>query len=246
MPIFRTETKLVYYAHVPKCGGVAIENYLARRFGTLALLDKDYLAEPEKIQWTKSSPQHMDRFVFEQLFPVGFIDASFCIVRNPIDRIVSAWHFQLEVEKTIPTTMTFAEWLGSIDDVYKIDPFAFDNHVRPMDHIVPPNAFVFHLELGLNAIVPWLDDFTGNSDGPRVVSKANQRKSSAAQRSEKIRPNEEELALINKIYGVDFARFGYTMGQTGAPVSDPDASVSKPSKSPRPKKWLSTILRSGF
>ena len=54
MPLFRTECKIVYYAHVPKCGGIAVENYLTGRFGALAFFNKSYLAIEEKNRWTKS------------------------------------------------------------------------------------------------------------------------------------------------------------------------------------------------
>jgi len=35
MPIFRINDQLHYFAHVPKCGGSAVETYLTRRFGPL-------------------------------------------------------------------------------------------------------------------------------------------------------------------------------------------------------------------
>jgi hypothetical protein len=46
--MIRTGRGLYYFAHVPKCAGTAVEDYLGRRFGgrNLALLDpRHYLDE---------------------------------------------------------------------------------------------------------------------------------------------------------------------------------------------------------
>jgi hypothetical protein len=42
MPYVTAAGKLIYFAHVPKAGGSSVENYLAARFGPLAMLDRNW------------------------------------------------------------------------------------------------------------------------------------------------------------------------------------------------------------
>ena len=164
MPIFRAGEKLVYYAHVPKCGGSAVGWYLDERFGPLAFTDRRHTAQPAAARWSRTSPQHIDRGSLARLFPQGFFDAVFTIVRHPVARIVSAYHFQLEVEASIPQDTGFSDWLADLEEQLEEDPFAFDNHVRPMSDIVPEGAQVFHMEHGLDALVGWFDDTPARLD----------------------------------------------------------------------------------
>jgi hypothetical protein len=94
MPIFKAGGKLVYYAHVPKCGGSAVGWYLTERFGPIAFEDRNHTRHDAKTQWSRTSPQHIDRVSLGRLFPEGFFDAAFTIVRHPVARLVSAYHFQ--------------------------------------------------------------------------------------------------------------------------------------------------------
>jgi len=209
MPILRSGAQLIYYAHVPKCAGTAVEEYLTARFGPLAFHNTRYLSLPQQQRWCRSSPQHIDLNSLNRLFPKGFFDLSFTVVRHPIDRIVSAWHFQLEVERTVPQGLTFGEWLHDLEDIHTDQPFAFDNHTRPMNDIVPQGAKVFHLEQGLEQIVPWLDEVTGDTSGPRSIGETNRRSGKAATGSGKVSPSPTEIAQIARLYSLDFERFGY-------------------------------------
>ena len=168
MPIFKAGGKLVLYAHVPKCGGSAVAWYLAQRFGPIAFHDNFHTRHDPRTLWSKTSPQHIDRGSLARLFPDGFFDAAFTIVRHPVARLVSAYHFQLEVEKSVPLTTGFSEWLEDLAELRSENPFAFDNHVRPMTEIVPDGATVFHMEHGLDALVPWFDALTGAASAPRA------------------------------------------------------------------------------
>ena len=209
MPIIRASNKLIYFAHVPKCGGSAVEDYLRERFGALAFEDRQFLSVPEQRRWTRTSPQHIDIAARDRLFPAGFFDHSFAVVRHPVDRIVSAYHFQLEVERTIPVNVSFGDWLFKVSEELEDRPSIYDNHLRPMADIVPVDAVVFRLENGLDALVPWFDDVTGEKTGPRAVGVTNKRGERVEVKSEKVVPTKAELAFIEKMYERDFERFGY-------------------------------------
>ena len=225
MPIARADDKMIYYAHVPKCAGSAVEDYLAARFGPLAFRDTGHMRRPESRRWTRSSPQHVDRASLGRLFPPGFFDHVFAVVRHPVARLVSCWHFQLEVERSIASGITFSDWLLGIEDMWAEQPFAFDNHIRPMAEIVPEGARIFHLEHGLDAIVPWLDSIAGTDAGPRTMPRTNERGAHGGKASAKLVPNPSDLALIARLYAVDFERFGYLIDASVPLVPPPELSA---------------------
>lgn len=206
MPIARLPSgALLFYAHVPKCAGSSVERYLAERFGPLAFVDTGHMSHPMTQRWTRTSPQHVDRDSLARLFPQDFFAASFAVVRHPVSRLISAYHFQREVEDATPEGASFSDWLTDLPDRLTEEPFAFDNHVRLMDGMVPEGAEIFHLEHGLDALVPWIDGVVGDEAGPRAVPKVNEKAPGGA----KAVPTEADLARIAEIYAVDFARFGY-------------------------------------
>lgn len=211
MPIFKADGRLVYYAHVPRCAGGALGRYVRARFGPVAFEDRTHARQPAAARWSRTSPQHVSRDSLARLFPRGFFDASFAVVRHPTDRLVSAYRFHREVEGTIPEKTDFSEWLDDVADLIEETPFAFDNHIRPMDDIVPSEAQVFHLEDGFAPVVAWLDTLGGgraDADGPAASTPAPPSTPPAADT-----PGPDitryDRDLIARLYAADFARFGY-------------------------------------
>ena len=254
MPIFRCRSKLVYYAHVPKCAGSAVNRYLAARFGAIAFQDERFLLRPTEASWTRSSPQHVDRHALERLFPQGFLDESFTIVRHPVDRVLSVFAFQKEVERTIPRDLGFSEWLEELPDLLQEDPFAFDNHARPMDDLVPEGARAFKLEEGFGALIAWLDALQGEAAGARQIAPANRRSDRRGRGgASPPRPSEADRRAIEALYARDFARFGYAPEPPGraseAAPSDPsslrvEAGDAHDDAAGRPG-WLASLLGRG-
>jgi hypothetical protein len=244
MPIVRAGPLLVFFAHVPKCGGSAIESYLAARFGRIAFLDTRHHAVKAARRWSRTSPQHMHLDVQRRLFPPGFFDHSFAVVRHPVARVVSAYHFQLEIEQLPLGRMGFSEWLDLLPEMMEEDPFLYDNHTRPMVDLVPEDAHIFHLEHGLDALVPWFDGLTGLNDGPRAVRPTNERNGRGGSKV-KVTPGPADLERIARIYAADFARFGYELGKntpkSAAPALSPDFLVERDAelaRATRPGVWL--------
>lgn len=222
MPIFKAGCKLVYYAHVPKCGGSSVAWYLAQRFGPIAFMDNRHTRHDPGMRWSRTSPQHIDRRSLNRLFPPGFFDAVFTIVRHPVARLISAYHFQLEVEGRVSTAIGFSDWLHELPEMMEEDPFLYDNHVRPMSAIVPDGAKVFHMEHGLDGLVPWFDALTGEKAEPRAIPRINERGAHVKVRSGQVQPSDYDLEMIARIYAEDFDRFGYEIGRKmpAAPVPE--------------------------
>jgi len=209
MPIIRINQKLVYFAHVPRCAGTAVEAYLRQRFGPLAFLDPRHREGSPEDRWTRTSPQYVDRDTLGRLFPPGFFDHSFAVVRHPSDRLRSVYRFQKYIENRIPLKLGFTEWLTTLPVPFE----TFDNHTRPMSDLVPEDAVVFRLEDGLDAVVSWLDEVAGNNDAPRRIEQRNdvdQRLQHLKQPVPEV-PDLPEMAAILQFFEADFDRFGYTI-----------------------------------
>lgn len=212
MPFFRAGARLVYFAHVPKCGGSAVAQYLQDRFGEVAFLDNRYTARAEASRWTRTSPQHVDALTLDRYVPLGMFDAAFAVVRHPVPRLVSTFHFQKEVERLLPPDMGFSLWLAGVEERLGGEPFHLDNHLLPMSRLVPEGAAVFHLEHGLDPVVAWLDLVAGEASGPRAVLPENRRGDHVRVAEARAEPTAVDLGRIARLYAEDFARFGYAPG----------------------------------
>jgi hypothetical protein len=209
MPLFRIGDKIHYYAHVPKCAGSSVEAYLARRFGSLAFVNTRFLSDAAPQRWTKSSPQHLPLDAFHKLIPADWIASSFAVVRHPVKRLVSAFQFQVEVEKTVAPLWSIDEWFDDWLKRKDADPFGYDNHIRPMADLVPADAAYFQMEQGLDPVVAHLDRIAGNKDGERSIAAENVRKKKLPGDAQRLTPSPETRARIADYYAEDFHRFGY-------------------------------------
>ena len=222
MPIVRIASDLVYYAHVPKCGGTSVEDYLRERFGPLGLLNRKFTALPKPDRWSATSPQHIDWASLGQMFPPDYFAASFAVVRHPVARAFSAWQFQVQVEKAVSPDLPFADWLRQQAEFLHKNPYLDDNHLRPQADFMGSDCAIFHLEYGLDAIIPWLDRLAGNQSGPRAMAHSNR---SDTAKTASPAPGSADIALIEEIYAVDFARFGYRAGQKLPLTPRPDLAA---------------------
>ena len=210
MPLARIGPKLVYFAHVPKCAGTAVEEYLQERFDKLAFVDRRYakLQEP----WTSTSPQHVIWQDLKRLFPPGFFNASFAVVRHPVARLRSVFHWQRDWVRSVPEDITLD---GFVDLVSQADPdssYEYDNHLRPMHQFLGPHTRVYRIEDGLDPLVRWLDKVAGNEDGPRQISRRNETAQRLEVRGKIYAPqpiSDATHARIAALYADDFTRFGY-------------------------------------
>ncbi len=225
MPIVRISGLLIYFAHVPKCAGSAIERYLRQRFGPLALCDPRHKLDAS--QWSQSSPQHIDKSAFARLFPPGFCDGGFAVVRHPVSRLRSVFVYQRDIEEAIAKEMSFGDWVADLPKRMRDETYHLDNHPRPMDALVPEDASIFHLEAGLEAVVGWLDEVAGADDGPRAIAPFNGYAQKLAQTGGTTGPEPvitaDVLERISEIYAADFDRFGYAHSWSEAAITAPVA-----------------------
>lgn len=224
MPVFRVNGKICFFAHVPKCAGSSVENYIKDRFGHIGMKDGHFNMRDQRLNWSKSSPQHIDLTSLQFILPLAMIDQAFAIVRHPVQRMVSAYRFQAGTEKARAANAPFDEWLVEQIRLSAENPFHLDNHIRPQSDFIPEGAMIFHLEHGLDAIVPYLDELAGNTDGPRVVEHTNKSHASPDRGHVADVVGQKGMALLREHYAIDFDRFGYD-------PEDPMPRVARPSLS---------------
>ncbi len=201
MPLYRTGSQLLFYAHVPKCAGSTVNTYLRARFGDPAFEDRKHIKNPERPAWSRTSPQHIPARNLARLMPAGFADLQFAIVRHPEARIQSVYDFQRRKQKRIPRAVPFGAWLRAIPALLAARPFALDGHARPMTDFVPDGCRFFRLEDGLEPVIGYLDGALGTTSD--AVPGHEKR---GAPRSD-LTPSQRRL--VRRIYAGDYAAFGY-------------------------------------
>ena len=201
MPIFQNARKLLYFAHVPKCAGTSIENYLTRRFGPAALLDRRFVPGRQR-NWTSTSPQHVPAAQLERLFPEGFFDAGFAFVRDPLARATSAFHFHQSNRGKIDADLSLADWIRRIPGFKPDMHDRYDGHFRSQSHIVPQWCRVFRLEDGFDEFIAWLDAWSASTHGAGMAH-------TLAGRYEAGSLDKVTLGLFHNLYRDDYDRFGY-------------------------------------
>jgi hypothetical protein len=196
---------------VPKAGGSSVERYLIERGGALALRDPRWGKSPPRARWSATSPQHMDASQFRRLFPAGFFDSLFMVVRHPEDRILSEYRHRA-VNRRRDARAPFSEWLAFALAAARRDPLAMDGHLRPQsDFVCGPTCAAFRLEDGLSDFVAWLDAALGEpASGNAFETVRNVSKPVAAT------VHHEDRAAIETFYAADYDLFGYARRPTDA------------------------------
>ena len=201
MPFFKTKGKIVYYAHVPKCAGSSVEDYLAERFGSISGLNRRFKPRRET-NWTATSPQHMTAAELDQIFAPGFFDCGFSVVRDPAARVVSAFHYHRDYGKRIPADVTFADFVSGIESFSFRDHRRYDNHFLPQAAFVPEWCVAFKMEEGLAAVERWLDQQTEESVSATIPDSFK-----GGYKKDPLAP--DVVRVIERFYDMDYRRFGY-------------------------------------
>ncbi|MDA5095167.1 sulfotransferase family 2 domain-containing protein [Aliiroseovarius sp. KMU-50] len=215
MAIFRSSDKIIFFAHVPRCAGTSVEAHVRKRFGPPAFLDTRY--RRNKAKWTVTSPNHVHLDALKQLFPSGFFDHVFAVVRHPEDRLRSAFLFQRDVEKTIDSETDFDRFLDRLQRPRFRNRPKFDNHFRPQSELVPEDAKTFAFEDGIETVLKHIDNLAGvealHMDIPHRLP-TNTKLAALT---------DAQIAKIHQIYAVDYQRFGYVPGGGRVPASQDEA-----------------------
>lgn len=198
MPAFRIGDKLILFIHIPKAGGTSIKSWLASHA-------PENLYQKHRPEVFPCVPQHFHGELLDTLFAPGFFDYSFCVTRNPYDRILSEYNYRItrpKLRNKILPKPPFDRWLKGALTKYKKNTYVYSNHVRPQHEFLIEGTEVFRLEDGLRPLQERLAGLTGMELEDEIPTKNPSIKSET-------QISEDEAALIREFYAGDFERFGY-------------------------------------
>ena len=138
MPIIKSSNKVVYFSHIPRCGGSSVEDYLQ----SLALVGVAFLDRTFDLRYSSraNSPQHIYGQDLARLFPMDFFDDYFTVVRYPISRFQSAFYFNQTTQKTIDSNIGINEFISDLC-VDSVSEYGFyDGHFAPQSQFLYPNV----------------------------------------------------------------------------------------------------------
>jgi hypothetical protein len=209
VPIVRFKNKIVYFSHIPKCGGTSVEDFLKITTGAnLAFLDRSFYKN-KNIPWSISSPQHINGNNIYKFFPVTFFDEFFTVTRHPFDRFCSAFTFQKYFGKRINQEININQFVCKLEEYKALLPGRFDHHFLPqVDFLYPGASYkAFKLENGLDSVKEYIgslfDIDVSNISMPHSLSQSNEIKLNVDQL------NNNSKKIIMDIYKLDFDKFNY-------------------------------------
>lgn len=209
MPIIRFKEKIVYFSHIPKCGGTSIENFLEKISGNKPSFLNRKFYDDGKTTWSISSPQHILGNDIYKLFPMTFFDEFFTVTRHPIDRFCSAFAFHKHIVKRIPIEMDINEFIVNSDKLRILQPGNFDNHFLPQVSFFFPHASykVFKLENGLDVVKKYLSNYFEIDLADEAIPHSLRQ---PKELKEIDQLSQKSIKAIKSIYRLDFEKLNYS------------------------------------
>jgi hypothetical protein len=158
----------------------------------------------------KASPQHLTASAIKPFVNFEAFEDTFTIVRNPYERLMSEYRWQMRYHGNMDELPSFNSWVIKQLDSARTDQSYADNHIRPMIDFVSDfhQIRVFRYEAGLSAVLEYF--MPEMLYEPPPLGNLN--------RSADILPGlevsisslpQETLDYVNDFYSKDFSEFSY-------------------------------------
>lgn len=201
MPILVFNERKILFVHIPKTAGASIESHL-RNVARVALFCGNFV----KLNALKMpcSPQHFHIEILRAIFPRGYFDWQFTVVRNPLDRLKSEYRMRrgrFVGEEVLP----FPAWVGAVFKRHAKNPYVLDNHIRPQVEFVDENVEVFRFEDGFESVLRRVADRLGVPE--MRTGEYHKQKHPALD----IECPPDCLDEIAQFYRADYETFGYAL-----------------------------------
>lgn len=222
MPSLVLDHRLIWFAHCPKVGGTSVEAAMVARWGKRV----GHLHWGWDLWWMRggwraadppNSPQHL---IWEDALPrlPRRPDAVFALVRDPAARMTSEYRWQRQGRRGTKlgralSYLPFSLWLRVMLAMARLNPYAYDNHLRPQSDFIPQEAAVFRLEDGLAPALAWLADAAGGALAETPPHHLSTRRTKIV-----LRPGDRRR--IGAAFQTDYTRFGYPVPTGPAPRYD--------------------------
>jgi len=215
MPVFRKNGKNILFIHVPKCGGSSVENAFRTAGFRADYLDRK-VGHDSLNHLRTCSPQHLHAAPLAQQLRIDRFELVFMVVREPLARLRSEYVYVQRAKKRVSRDASdVTAWVRKKLRAYEKNPFVLDNHLRPQSEFSMPEAVVYRLEDGLDAVFADLNDrfHVGVSPVERALHSEHEVGFSSSQ----VEIDDEVRSLVRDFYREDFVRFGYDP-ETFAPL----------------------------
>lgn len=213
MPVYRISGRNVLFIHVPKTGGTSVEAFLGSHAEPALHNRGTKLLRPVRENFLLPSlpMQHFHAALLESMFPAGFFDYAFMIVRHPMQRLISEYGHSRALHR-IDAVLPFGLWGHMLLNVRAMAPAISNNHYRPQHEFRCFDAEVFRFEDGIPHIMRQVAARLGL---PEPELAPHEKRSSM--RIAQVPPSLS--ARVARVYAADYAAFGYdneTDGKTSA------------------------------
>ena len=195
MPKFSRGSRSEFFLHIPKTGGSSVEAAF------LEVASVSWVGNGDAAGACSLQHMHLAR-VHDSLGEEG-ADEIWAIVRNPADRFLSEFsyrkrHRRLVLHHYVGVTgfALACQWL------FRADPYALDNHLRPQVEFLGPEVTVYRFEEGVDSVIASrMLELTGE-----VYSGGHHKKRSLAKEKEVTNVTRR---VIEEMYHQDFEQIGY-------------------------------------
>lgn len=214
MPYVEFQLKKILFVHIPKTGGTAMENWM-RTLG--ALIGWNEHGQPKVL---RCPPQHFTYDDLSHIYPKAYFDYSFCIVRNPYDRLASEYRYQNVLHKASGVKTTFPlfdPWVAKLPDLHRIDAWALDNHLRPQHEFVSKDMRCFKYEDGLDTIVATV----AADNGVAAPESPLPRAFDFSAHGTKVIWTRNAIEIVKHMYSEDFEVFNYDISDMPSVADNP-------------------------
>jgi hypothetical protein len=222
MPAYRIGNKNVLFIHVPKTGGTSIEAFLEAH--AQPALHNNGRKLLKAYGSTTLEPalamQHFHADLLESMFPAGFFDYAFMVVRHPLQRLISEYGHSRNLRR-VDSRLPFNIWAELALTTARLAPGVSNNHFRPQAEFRCFGAEVFKFEDGIGSIVDALASRLGL---PELSGAPHEKRSSMKSPGVSARVCNRVAAA----YDADFRTFGYEPLGVPSPVRPIAPPMSDP------------------
>ena len=201
MPLYVKDGKAVFYVHVPKTGGTAVERFFAANKFRVEYFDA---GGPNGLnRFRKCAPQHMHAEQINAILRPSRMQYVFMTVRDPLRRLVSEYKMRARAPGPLPP---ITRWFDQMVKQFQEDGYVRENHIRPQSEFWFPGCEIFRQEDGYGEpLVARIEEKLGVTLPSREIG--------IHHTGERADPDPAQLATllprVKQFYRSDYLMFGY-------------------------------------